>query len=129
MLHAIVHPADIQDRDGGILLLATLFGMYPFLKKLFADGGYQGPEFHKALTKLLPQLDTEIIKRSDQAKGFVVLPRRWVVTVCTMLPSVGLNGHRSSNARAIGGDGCSLREVQASTRVNLSQATQSHRGI
>ena len=79
MLHAIVHPADIQDRDGGILLLATLFGMYPFLKKLFADGGYQGPEFHTALTKLLPQLETEIIKRSDQAKGFVVLPRRWVV--------------------------------------------------
>ena len=29
----------------------TLFGMYPFLKKLFADGGYQGPEFHTALTK------------------------------------------------------------------------------
>ena len=64
LLHAIVHPADIQDRDGGILLLATLFGMYPFLKKLFADGGYQGPEFHTALTKLLPQLETEIIKRS-----------------------------------------------------------------
>ena len=79
MLHAIVHPADIQDRDGGILLLATLFGMYPFLKKLFADGGYQGPEFQRALTKLLPQLETEIIKRSDHAKGFVVLPRRWVV--------------------------------------------------
>ena len=79
LLHAIVHPADIQDRDGGILLLATLFGMYPFLKKLFADGGYQGPEFQTALTKLLPQLETEIIKRSDHAKGFVVLPRRWVV--------------------------------------------------
>ena len=79
MLHAIVHPADIQDRDGGILLLATLFGMYPFLKKLFADGGYQGPEFHTALTKLLPQLETEIIKRSDHAKGFVVLPSSWVV--------------------------------------------------
>src|SRR3981081_1964047 len=54
LLHAIVHPADIQDRDGGILLLATLFGMYPFLKKLFADGGYQGPEFQKALAKILP---------------------------------------------------------------------------
>ena len=41
--------------------------MYPFLKKLFADGDYQGPEFHTALTKLLPQLETEIIKRSDHA--------------------------------------------------------------
>ena len=79
LLHAIVHPADIQDRDGGILLLATLFGMYPFLKKLFAAGGYQGPEFQKALMRILPQLETDIIKRSDQAKGFVVLPRRWVV--------------------------------------------------
>jgi len=75
----MVHPADIQDRNGGILLLATLFGMYPFLKKLFADGGYQGPEFQKALTRILPQLKTEIVKRSDHAKGFVVLPRRWVV--------------------------------------------------
>ena len=79
MLHAIVHPADIQDRDGGILLLATLFGMYPFLRKLFADGGYQGPEFQKALTKILPHLETEIVKRSNHAKGFVVLPRRWLV--------------------------------------------------
>ena len=79
LLHAIVHPADIQDRDGGILLLATLFGMYPFLKKLFADGGYQGPEFQKALAKILPYLEIEIVKRSDHANGFVVLPRRWIV--------------------------------------------------
>jgi len=40
-MHAIVHPADIQDRDGGALVLATLFGLFPFLRKLFADGGYQ----------------------------------------------------------------------------------------
>ena len=53
--------------------------MYPFLKKLFADGGYQRPEFHTALKKLLPQLENEIIKRSDHAQEFVVLPRRWVV--------------------------------------------------
>src|SRR6266536_453647 len=61
------------------LLLANLFGMYPFLKKLFADGGYQGPDFQKAFAKILPQLETEIFKRSDRTKGFVVLPRRWVV--------------------------------------------------
>jgi transposase len=79
LLHAIVHPADIQDRDGGLLLLASLFGMYPFLTKLFADGGYQGPVFQKALAKILPQLETEIVKRSDRIKGFVVMPKRWIV--------------------------------------------------
>ena len=41
-MHAIVHAADVQDRDGGALLMATLFGAYPFLTRLFADGGYQG---------------------------------------------------------------------------------------
>ena len=47
MLHAIVHAADLQDRDGGVLLMATLFGMFPFLRKLYADGGYQGPAFQR----------------------------------------------------------------------------------
>jgi transposase len=79
LLHAIVHPADIQDRDGGILVLATLFGMYPFLKKLLPTAAIRGPEFQKALAKILPHLETEIVKRSDRAEGFVVLPRRWVV--------------------------------------------------
>jgi hypothetical protein len=40
LLHAIVHAADIQDRDGGVLLMANVFGPYPFLLKLYADGGY-----------------------------------------------------------------------------------------
>ena len=75
----MVHPADIQDRDGGVLVLSTLFGLHPFLQKLFADGGYQGPAFQKASAKILPHLQIEIIKRSDHAKGFELLPRRWVV--------------------------------------------------
>ena len=75
----MVHPADIQDRDGGVLLLSTLFGMYPFLAKLFADAGYQGPQFADAVARCLPHLVVEIVKRSEQAKGFVVLPMRWVV--------------------------------------------------
>ena len=79
LMHAVVHPADIQDRDGGLLVLATLFGLYPFLQKLFADGGYQGPQFRRELAKILPRLSVEIVKRSDTAKGFEVLPRRWVV--------------------------------------------------
>jgi transposase len=69
LVHAIVHPADFQDRDGGILLLATLF----------ADGGYQGPVFQNALAKALAHLESETVKRPDHAKGFEVLPRRWVV--------------------------------------------------
>jgi transposase len=75
----LVHPADVQDRDGGILVMKTLFGMFPFLKKLYADAAYQGPEFNKGLARVLPGVKTEIVKRSDRAKGFEVLPKRWLV--------------------------------------------------
>jgi len=74
-----VHPANIQDRDGGVLVLGTLFGKFPFLKKLFADGGYQGPIFKQACKKVLPHVEIETVKRSDTAVGFEVIPRRWVV--------------------------------------------------
>src|SRR5450759_3512588 len=81
LLHAIIQSAGIQDRDGGISLLATLFGQFPFLRKLFGDSAYAGPIFDTALVKILPNLKTEIVKRSDQAKGFVPLPKRWIVGV------------------------------------------------
>src|SRR5271168_79171 len=60
-------------------LLATLFGQFPFLTKLFADSAYAGPIFDTALDKVLPNLKTEIVRRSDRAKGFVPLPKRWIV--------------------------------------------------
>lgn len=78
-MHALVHAADVQDRDGGSLVMATLFGAFPFLLKLYADGGYQGAQFRTAANNILERINVEIVKRSDQAKGFVVLPRRWVV--------------------------------------------------
>ena len=55
----------------GISLLATMKGLFPLLEKLFADSAYQGPLFAKALAQVLPRLETEIVKRSDHAKGFV----------------------------------------------------------
>jgi len=61
------------------MLLSTLFGLFPFLQKLFADSAYQGALFNSNLATILPCLQTEIVKRSDQAKGFVVLPKRWIV--------------------------------------------------
>jgi transposase len=79
MLHAVVHGAGVQDRDGGVLVMATLFGMFPFLRRLYADAGYQGPKFQAALKRVLRQVQIEIVRRSDTAKGFEVLPRRWVV--------------------------------------------------
>jgi len=74
LLHAIVHPADIQDRDGGILLLAALFGMYPFLKKLFADAGYQGPKFQEALGKSCPTSKTKSSSVPIRSKDLLSYP-------------------------------------------------------
>ena len=78
-MHALVHAADVQDRDGGVLVMASLFGLFPFLLKLYADGGYQGAVFREGAAKAIKKLNVEIVKRCDQAKGFVVLPKRWVV--------------------------------------------------
>jgi transposase len=78
-MHALVHAADIQDRNGGALVMATLFGIFPFLLKFYADRGYQGPELQRSLEKSLARVKLEIVNRSDQVKGFVVLPKRWIV--------------------------------------------------
>jgi len=59
--------------------MATLFGMFPFLNKLFADGGYQGSQFAEALAKTLPHLGVKIVKRTDAVIGFKVIPKRWIV--------------------------------------------------
>jgi transposase len=78
LVGAVVHPADIQDRDGAPLVLTSIRSLYPWLRHVFADGGYAGD---KLKTAMKPHGDWtfEIIKRSDTAKGFVLLPRRWVV--------------------------------------------------
>ena len=79
-MHALVHAADVQDRDGGVLVMATLFGSYPFLLRLCADGGYAGPNFQAGVARVCRQVNVEIVRRSDAAAGkFVVLPKRWIV--------------------------------------------------
>jgi transposase len=79
LLHALVTSADVQDRDGGLMVLSTMFGQFPFLEKLFADSAYAGPLFHDGLASVIPGLVTEIVRRSDRVKGFVVVHKRWIV--------------------------------------------------
>ncbi len=74
----IVTPANVQDRDGAPDLLASLGSAFPWLRHIFADGGYAGDKLKGALAGL-GDWTIEIVKRSDTAKGFVLLPRRWVV--------------------------------------------------
>lgn len=78
MLGAKVHPADIQDRDGALLVLPEVRRLFPFIKRIFADGGYQGASTVAAVREI-GEWHLEIVKRSDTAKGFVVLPKRWIV--------------------------------------------------
>jgi len=74
----IVHPGNVQDRDGAPDLLANVRSLYPWLRHVFADGGYAGDKLKGALEGA-GDWTIEIVKRSDLAKGFVLLPRRWVV--------------------------------------------------
>lgn len=73
-----VHSARIQDRDGAPDVLKAVAARYPMLRHIFADGGYAGPKLREAL-KQIGRWTVQIVKRSDTAQGFEVLPRRWVV--------------------------------------------------
>ena len=74
----IVHPANVQDRDGAPLLLESARSAFPWLRHVFADAAYAGEKLRTALEGI-GTWTIEVIKRSDTAKGFVLLPRRWVV--------------------------------------------------
>jgi transposase len=78
ILAVAVHPADLQDRDGAMLVLDQhTRRLYPFLEKIFADAAYAGAKLRQALAST--PWTIEVVKRSDTAKGFQVIPRRWVV--------------------------------------------------
>jgi putative transposase len=79
VLAAVVHPANIQDRDGAKLVFARakLAGPWPRMERVWADGGYAGKLI--AWVASCCQWILEIVKRNDDVKGFQLLPKRWVV--------------------------------------------------
>ena len=77
VLAVVVHPADVQDRDGAKLVLARLWGRFPRLKHIWADGGYAGKLIE--WTRTFGRWALDIVRRCDDAAGFVVLPKRWIV--------------------------------------------------
>jgi putative transposase len=77
ILECVVHPADVQDRDGARLVLEGIGERFPRLQRIWADGGYAGKLVDWA--KELGQWVLEIVKRSDTAVGFELLPHRWIV--------------------------------------------------
>lgn len=72
-----MHTADVQDRDGAKLVLEKLQGHFKRLILIWADGGYAGQLI--AWVKEALGVTLEIVKRSDDIKGFAVLPKRWIV--------------------------------------------------
>jgi putative transposase len=77
ILCVVVHSAAVQDRDGAKLVLEKLVGTFGRLKLIWADGGYAGQLIEWART--LGHWTLQIVKRSDDVKGFKVLPKRWIV--------------------------------------------------
>ncbi len=77
LLFVVVHVASLQDRDGAKLVLEKCRERLPRRQLLWADGGYAGKLL--AWTEQTCHWKLEIVKRSDKAEGFTVLPRRWVV--------------------------------------------------
>jgi transposase len=78
MLNIVVHPADVQDRDGARLVLdRRTRRLFPFIERIFADANYQGPKLAAALAETA-SWTIEIVKRNELHR-FVVLPKRWIV--------------------------------------------------
>ena len=78
LVGVVIHAADIQDRDGAPLALSSIRSAYPWLRHVFADGGYAGPKLKHALAGQ-GDWTVEIVKRPNAANGFVLIARRWLV--------------------------------------------------
>jgi transposase len=78
LVGVVVHPADIQDRDGAGIVIQAIHDLFPWLRHLFADSVYNGPNLREALAKFR-DWTIEIVTRAGGVTGFQLLPRRWVV--------------------------------------------------
>jgi putative transposase len=79
LLSIVVHVANLQDRDGAALVLdRRTRALFPFLRTIFADAGYQGPRAASAVRRS-GRWRLHIVRRAEGARGFVVLPKRWIV--------------------------------------------------
>ena len=79
LLNVVVLPADIQDRDGAFELLRRARRLFPFIERIFADGGYQRREDGTRRRAHRVHGSSRSSSASDAAKGFEVLPKRWIV--------------------------------------------------
>jgi transposase len=78
-LSVAIHPANIQDRDGVALVLdRRTRRLFPFIERIYGDGGYQGPKAATAAAKT-GSWKIEIVERPATTVGFEVLPKRWIV--------------------------------------------------
>jgi transposase len=74
-----ITPADVPEREGAQDLLDHTLPWFTWLRRLWVDNGYSGPDFAEWVKSILPNLEVSVVKRTDDLKGFKVLPRRWVV--------------------------------------------------
>jgi putative transposase len=79
VLGVLVTAASVPEREGAQNLLSRVLGWFTWLRRMWVDGGYSGPEFAQWVRVLRPKLEVAVVKRSDDVSGFQVLPRRWVV--------------------------------------------------
>jgi len=77
LVEVVVHSAGIQDRDGAKLIFERVKGKLSRMKKIWVDGAYAGEL--EELAKKSFRWVLEVIKRDTEAKGFILLPQRWVV--------------------------------------------------
>jgi transposase len=97
MLGVVVHPGNVQDREGARELLRRTRRLFPFVERIYADGGYQGPKMAATVAKT-GAWRLEIVKRNDVPR-FEVLPKRWIdERTFAWIRSVAVAGRRATSS-------------------------------